>query len=371
MGIPPRRDLCAHRDDCCHEGHGKEERDASNRGAGCPSIRLVGASGGGADVTAAGAVDRPLGEVPAHLGPEPLDVLAEVLAESLASPVSRDGGSTARRSDRGSPPSRRSSGARTAGCSVRIGSVLACAERVHGASKRDRWHRGAEIETTRRRSGSEIPPVVFHDGVPSSPPRSPREFGIVQSDLNIAVVAYGSASSRCTGFLRSHSGLRLETGVPSARAKVRVMRNNACHGIAHKIDETCGWYECLYSGWNMGHFGKFAVARRRLASDWCGRRKMPAIPIFAPLPVTIEAEEVQLLLPGHRDLRMGIEIVVHARCSAFHCADDDQVRQRHRVLPLALSSGDLRAWYPANLAADRPDAVGREGMPRLVGDETR
>src|SRR5262245_21098538 len=147
------------------------------------------------------------------------------------------------------------------------------------------------------------------------------------------------------------------------------MRNNARHRIAHEIYETSRWDDRSHPLRNMRNFGKFTVARRRLASDCGCRRKMIAIPILTPLPATIETEEVQLLLPGHGNLRMDVEVVVHARCSALHRADADHIRQRHQFPPLAFSSGSPR--LASSGSRQRPPRRGWIACARTGGDETR
>lgn len=156
---------------------------------------------------------------------------------------------------------------------------------------------------------------------------------------------------------------------PASSAKVCVMRNDPRHRVAHEIDKTHRWDKCLYSSRNMRNFGELRVARRRLTPNCRGRGKLPTIPIRASCPVAIEAEEVQFFLSGHRDLRMSIEVVVHARRSALHRADDDEVGQRHRFPPLTFSSGSPR--MASRGSRGQPPRFGRtEGYSRTRGDET-
>ena len=142
------------------KGVGTKDRDARrvrNRVAG--EAGRSQRSGGGADVTPAVAVKSTTGRSPDRPGNGAAPRLRE---DSRIRPLANSyrGMAVLRRAApvRGSPPSRRPNEARMAGWSVQIGSVPPSGETDRGALRSDRSHRGEEIETTRQRSGSEIPP---------------------------------------------------------------------------------------------------------------------------------------------------------------------------------------------------------------------
>ena len=117
-------------------------------------------------------------------------------------------------SGRGSPPNRRSSGARTGGCSVQIHAVQPSAEAGRGALKRVRSHRGEEIEMTPQHPESGIPHAEFHGVCLSYSLRSLREFEIEKNDLGIAGAACGNASTRRSGFPQIRAMRRSKISFP-------------------------------------------------------------------------------------------------------------------------------------------------------------
>jgi hypothetical protein len=125
---------------------------------------------------------------------------------------------------------------------------------------------------------------------------------------------------------------------------VQIMTQQTLGRISHDVNEANIRIELEQAVRYASVDGKFCVMRTRLAavSEAVILLEETEIPVLTLPLIQLFYEVAGLLNPAHRNLRMGIQVLVQRSGTGLHCADDEEIGSStysdHRV-QLALDAG--------------------------------